>query len=180
MEAVWPIDLPTFPTVCSFSFKSLFLQKYSWLSNCQRKTAGKYQSQMETKSDCISCYFRISWENAMRHSLENRMLRFPSSLYETVSKESLRLHGSIFREIMKRLTKYTREDHRNISTLSLTRSATILKLTECHIPPINKQKIIIRNCILHKENEHYFIDKITHYCSKVWGVLCSPKLHELV
>ncbi len=92
---------------------------YSWLSNCQRRTAGKYQSQMETKSDCISCSFRISWENAMRHSLENRMLGFPSSLCETVSKESLRLHESIFREIMKWLTKYKREEHRNGLTLKV-------------------------------------------------------------
>ncbi len=84
---------------------------YSWLSNCQRKTAGKYQSQMETKSDCISCSFRISWEKAMRHSLEN-------SLCETVSK-SLRLHESIFREIMKWLTKYKREEHRNGLTLKV-------------------------------------------------------------
>lgn len=99
LKDMWPFDLPTVLTVCSLSFNRLLSQMYSRLSNCQRETAGKYQSQMETKSDCISCSFRISWENAMRHSLENRMLGFPSSLCETVSKESLKV---FFREIKKK------------------------------------------------------------------------------
>lgn len=60
----------------------------------------------------------------MRHSLENRMLGFPSSLCETVSKESLRLHESIFQRNKKK-KKPDDKIYKKIGSLTQSLTLTI-------------------------------------------------------